>query len=576
MKTLVRIGLVMAVLAAGIGPVHGGGQIAAPAVMDDAVLSITVSDFHGLIDGLGSAAAQVSPMMNATTLKSLMGMQLGDPMLAGIPAGQGLAVVALDPTTVFGVIELSAGQLAAYTNKLGTMGMKCSYGDGVLVVAKEAPALAKGVAAADAVRGSLLAKRSPTLRIGIQPASYIAANSEQVQGLFQMMTSTMDKGLQLQAQIQGQTATPSPQGTVKILEGEMRVLLSFLNQVDAMEIVITPADGSLQIDQVIEPAAGSRLATLVNAPKKNRWNPKVQTGTAGSAAFMLDFLIENTEALSAFFLAETEQLISEMALETDSVQHMSAYMQKCMAICKGSVSESVLGGTSPGLNMDYVMEVADEKAALDLLRNMQADMKATGFLDFYESMGMPMSLEFKEKVRQHKGVDIHQFRAKISLDQMPAIQRQQMEAMNLTNMKYEVAILNGLMAYAMGDTSIESMIDRIKGAAGASPLVARTVFPAGGFYYGDVDIGRYMEFVTSIMPEMPGNPVPFDKIITTLQGAPPITSAGHNSGGLVQWSLNIPADLLARIGQAALAIQMQKMQQQMTAPAAGGSQPPTE
>ena len=82
--------------------------------------------------------------------------------------------------------------------------------------------------------------------------------------------------------------------------------------------------------------------------------------------------------------------------------------------------------------------------------------------------------------------------------------------------------------------------------------------------------------MTSIMPEMPGNPVPFDKIITTLQGAPPITSAGHNSGGLVQWSLNIPADLLARIGQAALAIQMQKMQQQMTAPAAGGSQPPTE
>ncbi|MDP6491115.1 MAG: hypothetical protein QGG69_05040, partial [Kiritimatiellia bacterium] len=243
-------------------------------------------------------------------------------------------------------------------------------------------------------------------------------------------------------------------------------------------------------------------------------------------------------------------------------------MQKCMGICGGTVSESILGGTSPGLNLDYVMEISSEKAALGLLKNMEADLKATGFMDFYDSMGMPISFTFKEKVRRHKGVDIHQFRTTFSLDQMPAMQRQQMEAMNFTDMMYEVAILDGIMAYAMGDTKVESIIDRIKsGSTGSSTLAARKVFPAGGFYYGDTDIGRYMAFVSKMMPKMPNNPMPFDSIGIALQGAPPITSAGHAGGGLVQWSTSIPGGLLAKIGQAAMAIQMQKMQQQMKAPA---------
>ncbi len=573
MKMSVRIGAAVAVVAAGMLPVYGGVQIQAPAVMDNALVSITVSDLHGMIDGLGTTAAQVSPMMTATTLKSLLGMQLGDPMLAGIAPGKGLAVVAMDPATSVAVIELSSAQAPAYTNTLATMGMQCRYTQGVLVAAKTGPALEKGVAVAGSVRRTLLARRTPTLRIGMQPAAYIAANDAMVQGMLQSMTATVNAGLQAQAQVQGQTA-PTPQGAARILEGEMRVLISLLKQVEAMEIVVSAAGGALKMDQVVQPVPGSRLASLITAPKKNRWNPKVQTGAAGSAAFMIDFLIENTAALSAFMSAETEQLMSEMSLEADTVKQMSEYMQTCMAICNGSVSESILGGTSPGMNMDYVMDVTDEASALDLMKNMQGDLKKMGFLEFYEDMGMPMSFAFRENMRQYKGVDIHQFEVKLSMDDMPEIQRQQMAAMNLANMTYEVAILDGLMAYAMGDTSIESIIDRIKGPTpAASPLVARKVFPSGGFYYGDTDIGRYLEFVSGMMPDMPGNPVPFSTIAMTLRGAPPVTSAGHSSGGLVQWSLNVPAGLLARIGQAAMAIQMQQMQQQMGTSAPAGAYP---
>ena len=90
---------VVTVLAASV--LHAQAAFEKPVVMEDAMLSVTVSDFHGLMDEVGGVAAQISPMLNGTMIKSMMGMQLGDPGLAGIPVGSGLSIVALDRTNIF-------------------------------------------------------------------------------------------------------------------------------------------------------------------------------------------------------------------------------------------------------------------------------------------------------------------------------------------------------------------------------------------------------------------------------------------------------------------------------------------
>ena len=50
------------------GMAQAAPTIEKPVVLEDALLSVTVSDLHGLIDGIGSVAAQVSPMMNGMML----------------------------------------------------------------------------------------------------------------------------------------------------------------------------------------------------------------------------------------------------------------------------------------------------------------------------------------------------------------------------------------------------------------------------------------------------------------------------------------------------------------------------
>ena len=46
-----------------------------------------------------------------------------------------------------------------------------------------------------------------------------------------------------------------------------------------------------------------------------------------------------------------------------------------------------------------------------------------------------------------------------------------------------------------------------------------------------------------------------------LQGADPVTSAGFSENEAVMWSINIPGELIGKIGQAAMMIQMRQVQQ---------------
>ena len=568
----IRRVITLVVMAAAVGISCGARPIEEPAVIEGALVSITIPDLHGLLDALGTTASQVSPILSGPMLKSMLGMRLGDPALAGIAAGKGLAVVALDPATVFGVLEVGAGQLGTYTNQLATLGMSSRYRDGLLVVAKSAAALVRGGTSAKQVRDRLLSRRSPTIRVGFQPAGYIAANQEQVQGLVRTMSGLMGKGVQAQAdtQLQPQSAV---QGMTRVLEGEILVLLSLLKQTESVELVITPARGALRIDEVIQPVRDSRMATLFSAVRKNAWDPKVRSGAAGAAAFMIDFCIENGEALADFLGAEIEQLIAELKFNGPQVKGLAGYIRKWLGVCGGTISESVLSGDQPGLIAKYVMAITGEKAALDLFRNTQSDLERMGVLAFYAKLGMPMSFAFEEHVRTYRGEKIHAFKTHISTEHMPGPQREQIEAMGLANIRYELAAFDGLMAYAMGSRAMDSLIDALKDPEPtAAPLVARRVFPGGGFCYADLDVARYIGFLASFMPRIPGNPMPFEQIAEALNCAEPVTSAGRVSGGRLQWGVNVPANLLARIGQAVMAIQMQRMQQ-MGAPDPTGTGP---
>lgn len=546
-------GMVLSMLAVTVATAEAKNTIDKPVVLDNALLSISISDLHGLLDGAGSIAAQVSPMMSGIMLKNLIGMQVGDPMLAGIEAGKGLAVVVTDPKTAFAVIEIAEDKITDYTNTLATLGVACRYAKGYLVVAKTPTGVDTGVALASTVGSTLLARRSPSLRVTLQPAQYISDNGEKIEGMLNNLTSLMQCGIAQQA-AQG---APNPQAMARIMEGEARVGLSLATQIQSFEINITPEAGSIQISEILDPVAGSRLATLCSAPAVNTWNPKAQSAGLEKGAVTLELCNENNKALMDFVMAETEQIVTAMKLDDAKVQSMVDYMNKSMAICGGTISESIINGEADTLGFSYLMDVTDEAAALDLMRTLEADFETAGFNKLYADTGMPIKFKFMEDAREYEGVKVHQLNIEMSTENMPEAQRKQLEVMNMSNMKFEISFLDGVMAYTMGSSSnMNSTIESLKSpTATPSQLVAHEDFPTGGFVYGDIDMGKYINFFSAFVPA-----TPVKQVASLMQGTKPITVVGYRKDGRIEWNINIPGDLLARTGQAAMTMQMQSTQ----------------
>lgn len=530
--------------------VHAAAVVEKPAVLPEAMITATVSDLHGFIDGVGSVAVNVMPMCSGAYIKNMAGMQIGDPGLNGIAPGKGLAVVVLDPATIFGVMEISEAQLGTYTNLLSSVNMSCKPVDGLLVVAKTAEQAERGAAMAKAVQEKLLSRRSPAVRLVAQPAGLIQASQPQIQGMLQMMPMLMGQGMM---QVPGTTAN-SMQSIMKILEGELRLALSIASQCDQFEVALKPAGGSLRIDKTIVPQAGSRLAGLVSAPKVNEPNAKIRAGYFDGAMIAFDACMANTDAWMEFALAEAGELEKAMHLGEGDVRAIIEQVGKFWQGLGGSFAEAVDLSAS-GMSVGYLIEVKDEAAAMAMLRQMPTDMAP--LLKLYEGMGIQMTMAFKEKVRSYKGTDIHRLAMTMNMKDQPEEVEEQLEAMGMTNLVYEIAVVDGIMIYTMGGMKMDTAIDRLTDASFTpARLKARAVYPAGGSWYGDIDVARYLSFVAAFMPAEAGAIQP---MVSMLQGTEPMTTAAFREDGCVMFSLNIPGDLIARIGQAVMMQQMQQM-----------------
>ena len=541
--------------------VQAAPTIEKPAVLREAMLSVTVPDLHGFIDGVGGIAGQSNPMMNGAMIKNMVGMQLGDPGLAGIAPGKGLAIVALDMTNMFTVIEVAEAQSAAYANIATTKGMQSKYANGLLVLGKTPELVEKGAAMSGKVQAKLLAKRSPTLRVAAQPAAIMERNKEAIDGFMQMMPAMMGAGMM---QSPGAT-TNSMESTMAILESELRVLSSLAGQCEVAELVLAAKDGGLQISKTVVPKAGTALATLVGAPKTGKADPKIQAGILGDGdMLMMDFVIGNAEALTDFMAAEVKSLMAAMDFKDADPAMWVELMKKWTVLYAGTGAETFDFDAEDGMSVNYLLAVSDGTKALNLFKTMEQDMAP--LLKLYENMGMTMSMAFKENVREYKGIKIHQLDMSFQMEDMPAEQKKQMEAMKLDDMTYELAVFEGKMLYAMGATKIETLIDRVKDPATViKPIKAHSVYPAGGFCYLDFDVGRYVEFISAFVPDEAKSGMQ-PQMVALLQGADPITSAGFRQDGRVMCSVNIPGDLIAKLSQMAMMMQMQQMQQQQGMP----------
>lgn len=521
-------------------------KVEAPALLPDTSYSVTVSDLHGFMDGVGLIAAKVNPQINGPMLKMILGMQLGDPGLAGIAAGKGVAVVSPDSTNMYAVIEVSEAQAPMYANLAISKGMQSSYTNDVLVIGQTAALLEEGIEQTATVKSVLLANRTPSLRIVTSPAALMEKNEGLVQGYLTSLSSMVQTGMVME----GNSDTNAAEMASKVLEGELSLLVSLTEQCEVAEIELLPSGGALRINETLVPESGTPLAKLLGAPKTTKPNDRVQAGLLGEGMFRSDMVIDNTDAFLEFFSVELEKMMAVMDLEGDNSRKILEMSKKWLGVYAGSCSEMMSIDADSGMEIAELMDVTDEVATLELFKTMSQDMNV--LLDFYEALGMPLVLEFKENVRTYNEIQIHEFLMKFDVSEMPAEQKEQLTSMKIDEMRYEVALFDGMALYYMGDDKIETLIDRVKDTTvQPEALEAHGIYPDGGFFYMDFNTAQYLEMISGFIPsELQDGTMP--QLIALMQGADPVTMAGFSDKGAVKWSINFPGDLLAKIGTVAM------------------------
>lgn len=537
-------------------PIDVGPAIEKPITLDEAMLTLTVSDFQGFLDETGTVVSQIAPMMGGSMLKTVLGSKLGDPALAGFAPSNGLAVVMLNPTNLFAVAEVESAQAASYIQSLQSFGLIAKQQSGLLLIAKNEAQLAAAEPLVGKVQADLLdARRDASLRFSLKPAALIDGNEKKITAGLQQMLETME-------QAAGSNTVMDVQ---LILEAEMQVFLSLGRQVESVEITLSPVNGAIHLSKVVQPVAGSRLAAYCNAPAARDWNPKLQSGMLPSGVIELEYCMRNPDALLAFINGEIANLFTVMDLDPAITTQWSEYMTRWMGAMDSTICESIFTAGDKPFGFAVVADVKNEEAIVEAFRSLTSDLEAAGFFKLYKSIGMPIFIDFEESVREVSGITIHQLKMDFDLENVSAEERKAMAAM-IGDMNLDVAIVNDILIYTAGEGAVEKMIEQLmSGELPVSQLAARSAFPSGGTYYADFDLGGYVEFVSAFAGEEPEALALFEKFAAVMQDAEPMVMSSYCNSGRMKFCSQIPADLLVRFAQLGQLLVMENMQKKAAA-----------
>jgi|GEM_PF-2263195 len=535
-KTYIVTPLLLSLPLTGCGSAEA--KIPEPVLPPDALVTVSIPDVHRTIDAFQEITDRILPEEARVQLKTEIGKAIEDPGLKGIPSGAGAALV-WDGTHGFAFLECTP-ETAQKLVELAKAPQVSTAAEGDFFLLSNTPTgLEQGIRNAKAVSETLLQKNMA----GVVLQSRLADLTQRFMPQINMMTMMMPN------MMAAQTSPGMPEnqantlrGMATFVEGELRVLTSLASQIESMEVVLLPSKESLTTTTTFSVKEDTNLHALVTAPTVAEPDPLVSTDLLQPGAIEFEMRMGNPNTVWTFLQAEADHLFAEMTLEPDTVANAKEMMKLWRPFLSSSMAETMCMNPETGFSMDFIASIQDKDAYLNLIKSMPETMKP--FTDFYEELGMPIRFEVTMNARTYRDADIHRYGFRYELDQMDPVIAEQMKRVGMSKMDSELTVLDNRVLWTMGDASLENLIDRVrKGASGENKLHARKVHPAGGFGYYDIEVGEYMAFIASTIPEGAGEAI-FNKMIEELKNTPPMTGAAFQHEHRVQFIQTLPVEIL--------------------------------
>ena len=522
------------------------GTATTPAPLEEMNVTAVVSDVHGLTEKAAAFARNVMPNVTGEQVRAMLGNFVGDPSLDGMKPGAG-AVLLLPPRggmVLF--LEVSPDKIDSYEKVFKGPAMNVEKTEGMLMVSERTVTLADAKALASIVKKSLLGSAGkPDFNIDIRLARLLTEYDAKITSGMAMMEQALSEPTEMA------TKGQDPKAMARMLRAEVKLGVKLGKNVDHLRVNIAPSAEALDVTYNISgpnlrPAGASASAS--------------STGTAVTAARKLPMKGAmrmsgdiNMKALYADASERIPEFVRDLggsAAQAEAARDLGLSWSKIAG--RVIAADYLTPDTSPTAS-SFLVEVTDEDAALAWFEAFPARMKAMGLSELAMSSMKIEEITFAKNVRTVAGTPIHKLVMKyggLTDDQLKFI-----TAMYGPNgMEMEVAIVNKMVIYTMGDAKIEELIAAVRSgkAEGSQPLEAEKL-GSGAMALLDINVADMMkvvfQMVSSTLSDKDRGAV--ESIFKGVKAAPPITSAIYREadGYRIHW--RIPGKLVSVLAESA-------------------------
>lgn len=525
------------------------------AKLDDSFAAITIGDVKELLEEVSTLVNRAAPGMGEM-IPAQVGQFLGDPDLEGFEEGAGLTGVVFPGDQVVVFAEIAAAKREEYEAHAKSQGMQAAIADNLLLLSDSESGIATGKKVAGEVSSALLAENDRGSLEGFLHVpklfeAYQDAIDSGLAGVFSMMKSGMAASA---------TGTQDLGAVMNILEAEVFAFYNILKQVDIASLDVLPNRDGLTLDFSLMPRPNTNFATFLESVAL-RDSPDLigPLPPDGTVRFEAQY---DADALKKFVNGETDSLLAAVEWTEEEEADLRKLIGNSLVVYGKGFAGSLLGPSEELLSGAFLYRTDDPERSLELVKEMATDMDAFGLGDLYKGLGMEMKFDYQEAVRVHREVPIHRMEANFETDDsMPEESRSILKL--FADMSYEMAVVEDLLVYTMGDSPIEEVLDNLLGdrPSGATPLVSKDRLGEDGLFYMDLSLEGYLRLIGEIMkevvpkPEDEGGP---DAIYflgaaaEAFRGAPPILFAKFAGSGGAQLKVQIPAGLLDKASRATM------------------------
>ncbi|NQU42956.1 hypothetical protein HQ520_06705 [bacterium] len=491
-------------------------QAPAPLSLNEALVMVHVGNVTGFLDQAGLLAQKIEPSMNGAALKSMVGMYLNDPSLAGMPGDSG-ALIAIFGTGMMTFLEVQPDQASAYTSALSAQGMAAETASSLLVSSRN-PSLMQGAKILAPQAKVEMAKRraGSNIQATVHMDRVLAQMGPQIQGMLSMMESMQS----------------NPMSRVGF-----RAFYLAAQEVTQLDLDLSPGAEGLAAEFVVLPKAGSSLSQFFAAPTQ-------------SVDGLMNYLPSNG-AVRGVFAINADAYASLMEnLAGQAFEQLGTPQQDRDAVMNMLRNSSMMQGNASAVDMftpggslftgSQIYKVENPEQATELMEQSMEQVKQ--MFQGQQQTDVEMSFDFQKNAREYKGIPIHKLNMKV---EGPEVQGA------LADFQYEMAVVKDYVVNAMGSSSVEKLIDAVQSGSNpeAKDLTAKSEY-SGADAYIDIDLGRLMESLASSMGQMAGqaDTAQMDAMGQAFAGARPVTMGAFMDAGAARLKFDVPAGIVSAIG----------------------------